>query len=70
MVDGTLIFAVSTADLDAAIAVLANLFPQKLYPIAWRILTAERERRDLKARKAEVRDQQLRSRSLPPRSAR
>ena len=49
MVDDMLFFAVSTVNLDAAIIVLGNLFPETLYPIAWRILTAERERRDLKA---------------------
>ena len=48
MVDDPLFFVVSTVNLDAAIAGLANLFPETLYPIAWRILTKERERRDLK----------------------
>ena len=49
-----LFFAVSTVNLDAAIIVLGNLFPETLYPIAWRILTAERERRAIRARAAPI----------------
>ena len=54
MVSDTLSFTVSTSDLDAVIGALKELLPETLYPIAWRILTAERERRALKAPAAPI----------------
>jgi hypothetical protein len=45
----TLAFAVSTEDLDFALDILAELLPNLLYPVALVALTAERERRTLKA---------------------
>ena len=45
----TLSFTISTPDLDAVIGALKDMLPETLYPIAWRILTVERERRALKA---------------------
>jgi hypothetical protein len=47
-------FTISTPDLDAVIGALKDTLPETLYPIAWRILTAERERRTSKAPAASI----------------
>ena len=54
MENETLSFTISTPDLDAIIGALKDMLPETLYPIAWRILTAKRERRALKAPAAPI----------------
>ena len=49
VVNDTLSFVVSTADLDFALDILAELLPNLLYPVALAAFTAERERRTLMA---------------------
>jgi hypothetical protein len=49
VVNDTLSFVVSNADLDFALDILAELLANLLYPVALAALTDERERRSLMA---------------------
>ena len=66
----TLSFTVSTADLDAVIGALKDMLPETLYPIAWRTLTTEHERRALKAPAMPIIVARQVYDDLPPRSSR
>ena len=63
MVNDTLSFVVSNADLDFALDILAELLANLLYPVALAAFTDERERRSLMA--PAMRDRRSRS-SGPP----